>query len=184
MSVLPHEAKLVAILPLVRHGWLKWSRDKYDTICTRRLRLGFRIRELGFRFRVVFSWCKQNEATNIACQHWNHDNTYSLDFAVTDVIKGESHAFWTRHLTISNNCVCLKAKELQECCCPMPQNRHCQSTQFVLWMPWLQLPATVRLWEILTRAQFFFYVVAQVIILHNSHMLSNERCLYQMIAYN
>jgi len=30
VSILPHEAK-VTILPLVRHNWLKWSHDKYDT---------------------------------------------------------------------------------------------------------------------------------------------------------
>jgi len=30
MSILPHEAKVVAILPLFRHDWLKWSHDKYD----------------------------------------------------------------------------------------------------------------------------------------------------------
>jgi len=30
VSILPHEAKFVAILPLVRHDWLKWSCDKYD----------------------------------------------------------------------------------------------------------------------------------------------------------
>jgi len=29
--ILPHEAKVVAIFPLVRHDWLKWSRDKHDT---------------------------------------------------------------------------------------------------------------------------------------------------------
>jgi len=28
---LPHEAKVVANLPLVRHDWLKWSHNKYDT---------------------------------------------------------------------------------------------------------------------------------------------------------
>jgi len=28
MSILPHEAKVVTILPLVTHDWLKWSRDK------------------------------------------------------------------------------------------------------------------------------------------------------------
>jgi len=31
VSILPHEAKVVVILPLVRHDWLQWSRDKYDT---------------------------------------------------------------------------------------------------------------------------------------------------------
>jgi len=31
MFILPHEAKVVAILPLVRHYWMKWSNDKYDT---------------------------------------------------------------------------------------------------------------------------------------------------------
>jgi len=35
MSILPHEAKVVAILPLVRHDWLKWSCGKYDTHKTR-----------------------------------------------------------------------------------------------------------------------------------------------------
>jgi len=30
VSILPHEAKVVVILPLVRHDWLKWSLDKYD----------------------------------------------------------------------------------------------------------------------------------------------------------
>jgi len=25
MSILPHEGEFVAILPLVRHDWLKWS---------------------------------------------------------------------------------------------------------------------------------------------------------------
>jgi len=29
--ILPYEAKLVVILPLVRHNWLKWSCDKDDT---------------------------------------------------------------------------------------------------------------------------------------------------------
>jgi len=28
---LSHEAKLVAILALVRHYWFQWSRDKYAT---------------------------------------------------------------------------------------------------------------------------------------------------------
>jgi len=32
VSILPHEAKVVAILPLVRFDWLKWSCDKYDTV--------------------------------------------------------------------------------------------------------------------------------------------------------
>jgi len=31
VSILPHQAKVVAILPLVRYDWLKWSCDKYDT---------------------------------------------------------------------------------------------------------------------------------------------------------
>jgi len=30
MSSLFHEAQVVAILPLVRHDWLKCSHDKYD----------------------------------------------------------------------------------------------------------------------------------------------------------
>jgi len=29
--ILLHEAKVVAIFPLVRHDWLNWSRDKHDT---------------------------------------------------------------------------------------------------------------------------------------------------------
>jgi len=41
-------------------------------------------------------------------------------------------------------------------------------------MPWLQLPTTINLQEILTRSgQFFFYMVAQVIAVNNSLMLSN-----------
>jgi len=43
VSILPHEIKVVAIAPLVRHDWLKWSLDKY-MINTRRQGLGFRIR--------------------------------------------------------------------------------------------------------------------------------------------
>jgi len=31
MSILPHGAKVLAILLLIRQNWLKWSRDKYDT---------------------------------------------------------------------------------------------------------------------------------------------------------
>jgi len=30
MCILPHEAKVAAILPLVRHDWLKWSCDKHN----------------------------------------------------------------------------------------------------------------------------------------------------------
>jgi len=31
-SILPHEAKVLAILPnTIKHNSLKWSRDKYDT---------------------------------------------------------------------------------------------------------------------------------------------------------
>jgi len=30
VSIFPYEAKAVAILPLVGHGWLKISHDKYD----------------------------------------------------------------------------------------------------------------------------------------------------------
>jgi len=41
-------------------------------------------------------------------------------------------------------------------------------------MPWLQLPTTISLQDILTRsAQLFFYMVAQVIAVHNSLMLFN-----------
>jgi len=41
-------------------------------------------------------------------------------------------------------------------------------------MPRLQLPTTISLGEILTRsAQFFFYMVVQDIVVHNSHMFSN-----------
>ena len=41
-------------------------------------------------------------------------------------------------------------------------------------MPWLQLPTTISLREILTRnVQFFFTIVAQVVLVHNSHMLSS-----------
>jgi len=41
-------------------------------------------------------------------------------------------------------------------------------------MPWLQLPTTISLCEIWTRsAQFFFYTVAQVVVVHNSLILSN-----------
>jgi len=31
VSILPHEAKVVASLPFVRHDWLKRSHVKYDT---------------------------------------------------------------------------------------------------------------------------------------------------------
>jgi len=31
VTILPHEAKAVTILPLVRHYYLKWSYDKDDT---------------------------------------------------------------------------------------------------------------------------------------------------------
>jgi len=31
VSILPHGAKVLAILPLVRQNWLMWSCDKYDT---------------------------------------------------------------------------------------------------------------------------------------------------------
>jgi len=37
--VLPHEAKVVAILPIVRHYWLQWSRAKYDTHKKTRVRI-------------------------------------------------------------------------------------------------------------------------------------------------
>jgi len=30
VSILPHGAKVLAILPLARQNWLKWSCDKYD----------------------------------------------------------------------------------------------------------------------------------------------------------
>jgi len=30
MSILPHEAKVVTIFPLVRYDWLQWTGDKYD----------------------------------------------------------------------------------------------------------------------------------------------------------
>ena len=74
----------------------------------------------------------------------------------------QGHAFWTCHVTISNNFICLKVKELQQYRCLMRQNRHCRHT--LSWMPWLQLPTTISLWEILTRsAQLFFYMVALVI---------------------
>jgi len=39
VSILPHDAKVVTILPLVRHDWLKWSRDKYDTHKKTRVRI-------------------------------------------------------------------------------------------------------------------------------------------------
>jgi len=40
--------------------------------------------------------------------------------------------------------------------------------------PCLQLPTTISLQEILSRsAQFFFYMVVQVIVVHNCHMLFN-----------
>jgi len=44
MSILPHEAKDVAILRLVRHDWLKWSRDKYDTHKKTKVRVRIRLR--------------------------------------------------------------------------------------------------------------------------------------------
>jgi len=37
--ILPHEAKVAAILPLVRHDWLKWSLEKYDTHKKTRVRV-------------------------------------------------------------------------------------------------------------------------------------------------
>jgi len=30
VSILPHEAEAMAILPLVKHSWLNWTCDKYD----------------------------------------------------------------------------------------------------------------------------------------------------------
>jgi len=45
--------------------------------------------------------------------------------------------------TFSNNYVFLKIKELQQCCCLMRQNRHCQHTLSL--MPWLQLPIRISL---------------------------------------
>jgi len=45
--------------------------------------------------------------------------------------------------TIPNNCVFIKVKELQQCCCLMRQNIHCQHT--LSWMPWLQMPPTMNL---------------------------------------
>jgi len=39
MSILPYEANVVVILPFVRHDWLKWSHDKYDTHKKTRIRV-------------------------------------------------------------------------------------------------------------------------------------------------
>jgi len=39
MSILPNEAEVVAILPLIGHDWLKWSRDNYDTHKKTRVRV-------------------------------------------------------------------------------------------------------------------------------------------------
>ena len=39
LSILPHEAKVVTILPLFRCDWLKWSHDKYDTHKKTRVRV-------------------------------------------------------------------------------------------------------------------------------------------------
>jgi len=47
--------------------------------------------------------------------------------------------------------------------------RHCQHT--LPWMSWLQLPTTISLWSISTRSgQFFFCMVVQHIVVHNSHI--------------
>jgi len=39
VSILPHEAKVVAILPLVGHKWLKLSCDKHNTHNKTRVRV-------------------------------------------------------------------------------------------------------------------------------------------------
>jgi len=37
----------------------------------------------------------------------------------------------------------IKVKELQQCCCLLKQNRHCQHT--LSWITWLQMPTTINL---------------------------------------
>jgi len=43
VSIFPHEAKVAAILSLVRQDWLKWSRENYDTHKKTRVRIRAKI---------------------------------------------------------------------------------------------------------------------------------------------
>jgi len=93
------------------------------------------------------------------------------------IIKWEGHAFWTCHVTISNNCVCLKAKELQQCCCVISQNSHCQHT--LSWLPWLQLPVQSG-YDKKCTIIFLYGSAGYRLVVHNSHMLSNIGLPYLM----